>query len=259
MPAPPSATLSVYALQGLRAWLLVNPGLWQLLAVVAAPVRLAVTWHLWAGRSLRSLASELARRLLLLAGWLSGRVEHRRLRGFDRRYFVLRRWHVATAALAAARVLAWADAAWRDAASGRRQLRRELQRRLQAAEVGRPRVLVGRVGPGRHVGSGGWLSYSAVMGLPSLPPTPLLSGGNAALCSSAALLMPPHQLLQSFVEESSKGGQEQPPCTHLHPMPQAVEDWTKAAQELEALEGPDPRARCLLEARLYDRRLLQAS
>lgn len=44
----------------------------------------------------RHIAAEVARRLLELAGWLAGRVPHRgRLRGFERAYFPLRRWHVA--------------------------------------------------------------------------------------------------------------------------------------------------------------------
>ena len=42
----------------------------------------------------RSILAELARRLLELAGWLSGRVEDRRLRRFERAYFTLRRWHL---------------------------------------------------------------------------------------------------------------------------------------------------------------------
>lgn len=29
-----------------------------------------------------------------LVGWLAGRVSDRRLRGFERAYFALRRWHV---------------------------------------------------------------------------------------------------------------------------------------------------------------------
>ncbi len=43
----------------------------------------------------RSLAAELARRLLELVGWLAGKVESRRLRAFQRAYFPLRRWHIA--------------------------------------------------------------------------------------------------------------------------------------------------------------------
>lgn len=42
----------------------------------------------------RAIAAELARRLMELVGWLSGRVSERRLRGFERAYFALRRWHV---------------------------------------------------------------------------------------------------------------------------------------------------------------------
>ena len=53
----------------------------------------------------RAVAAELARRLFELVGWLSGRVSERRLRGFERAYFALRRWHV----LAGAWNGGWAD------------------------------------------------------------------------------------------------------------------------------------------------------
>lgn len=41
----------------------------------------------------RSIASEVARRLLELVGWLAGRLRLRRMRSFESSYFQLRRWH----------------------------------------------------------------------------------------------------------------------------------------------------------------------
>ena len=82
--APP-----LYALQVLLAGALGRGWLWQLLA----PLRGTLALHLLLGQSMRSLAAELARRALLAAGWLYGRLEHRRLRGFAALYFQPRRWH----------------------------------------------------------------------------------------------------------------------------------------------------------------------
>ena len=78
------------ALQLLLAGALGRGWLWQLLA----PLRGTLALNLLLGQSLRSLVAELARRALLAAGWLYGRIEHRRLRGFARLYFPVRRWHV---------------------------------------------------------------------------------------------------------------------------------------------------------------------
>lgn len=49
----------------------------------------------------RAIAAELARRALELAGWLFGRLDPRRLRGFERAYFPLRRWHALLGELSA--------------------------------------------------------------------------------------------------------------------------------------------------------------
>lgn len=135
-------SLSLLTLQALKGVLLVHPSLWQLLVTVAAPIRLTIAWNLWLGRSLHSLASELARRLLELVGWLSGRAEPTpRLRFWlQRRRLVtpllagLRRWHVAAGALVLIQGIRWAAAAWRDAASGKAAQRRELRRRMRTAE-----------------------------------------------------------------------------------------------------------------------------
>ena len=73
-----------------------DPLLLRLLLAAARPARSVLLWHLMVGQSLRRLAATLARAALLLAGWLYGRVGQRgELARFERRYFVLRRWHVA--------------------------------------------------------------------------------------------------------------------------------------------------------------------
>ena len=133
---PRPGSLTVLTLQALKGILLVHPGLWQLLATLVAPIRLTLAVNLWAGRSLRSLAAELTHRLLLLVGWLAGRVEHPGLRRSleRRRWFLLRRWHLAASVLALAQAARWAHGAWRDAASGRAARRRELRQQLRAAE-----------------------------------------------------------------------------------------------------------------------------
>lgn len=72
-----------------------DPLFLKLLLLAGQPIRSLVAWNLWAGRTVRQLAASLLRALLQLVGWLSGHVRHRRLRGFERRYFEPRRWHVA--------------------------------------------------------------------------------------------------------------------------------------------------------------------
>ncbi len=57
--------------------------------------------------SCRAIAAELARRLFELVGWLSGRVSERRLRGFERAYFALRRWHALAGAWEMGCKLVW--------------------------------------------------------------------------------------------------------------------------------------------------------
>jgi hypothetical protein len=74
---------------------LVNPAFLKVLLAVGQPVRLLVAFNIWMGRSLRRLAAALGRSLLILAGWLYGRISQRRwVLYFERRYFTPRRWHV---------------------------------------------------------------------------------------------------------------------------------------------------------------------
>lgn len=114
--------------------LVLNPTLWRFILFAGQPVRLAIAANVLVGRSLRSLASELLRKLNDLVGWLYGRLLLRRLRGFDRRYFPVRRWHVAAAALVAARAAQVLLRRWGDHRSGRAARRRELQQRQGAAK-----------------------------------------------------------------------------------------------------------------------------
>ncbi|PSC75941.1 Triacylglycerol lipase SDP1 isoform A [Micractinium conductrix] len=131
------AAASGVALQALlRA--LREPTLLKSLLLLGAPLRLAVAANLWAGRTLRSLAAELARRLMALAGWLHGRLQHPRLRRvqlvFERAAgWPLRRWHLALAALVAGKAALWAGRWWAECSSGLRQRRRAAQRRMAAA------------------------------------------------------------------------------------------------------------------------------
>jgi hypothetical protein len=124
--------VALAVLQGLRATML-DPRLLKALLVAGAPLRMAIAANIWAGRALRAVASELARRLFELVGWLSGRVSERRLRGFERAYFALRRWHVLAGALLAGKLMQWASRRWTEYASGARQRRKELQARMDSA------------------------------------------------------------------------------------------------------------------------------
>ncbi|KAL4441473.1 hypothetical protein ABPG77_001977 [Micractinium sp. CCAP 211/92] len=131
--AAPAGSLALHVLQALRVAAL-EPRMLKTLLVLGAPLRLAIAANLWAGRSLKHIAAEVARRLLELAGWLAGRVPHRgRLRGFERAYFPLRRWHVALGAVLAAKAVQWAAQWWAECSSGVRARRKQLQRRMQAA------------------------------------------------------------------------------------------------------------------------------
>lgn len=123
-PAPRSSALSD---------LLLHPSLWRWLLFAGQPVRLAIAANVFMGRSLRSLAYELAHRLRELVGWLAGRLRLRRLAAFERRYFQVRRWHAAALGLAAVN-LGWAAArAWRERTSGRTAQRRRLARAMATA------------------------------------------------------------------------------------------------------------------------------
>lgn len=113
--------------------IVLNPALWRFLLFAGQPVRLAIAANVFVGRSLRSLGYELLRRLNDLVGWLYGRVQLRRLRGFDRRYFTLRRWHLTLAALAGVRTLHVLLRRWADQTSGRAARKRELHNRMASA------------------------------------------------------------------------------------------------------------------------------
>lgn len=126
------AAPSPAALQALSAAVL-NPPLWKLLLAASQPIRLAIAANLWLGRSLRSLAAEVLHRLATLAGWLAGKIDARRLRRFSREYFTPRRWHAVLAAAALGKAMHWLAGRWVEHASGRRQLRKDLQRRMHDA------------------------------------------------------------------------------------------------------------------------------
>ncbi|KAI3427004.1 hypothetical protein D9Q98_006948 [Chlorella vulgaris] len=128
-----AGSVAVAVIQGLRAASL-DPLMLKTLLVAGAPLRFAIAANVWAGRSIKSIAAEVVRRLLELAGWLFGKLSPRRLRGFERAYFPLRRWHVVLAALVAAKAVQWAARRWLEHVSGARLRRKQLQGRMQLAE-----------------------------------------------------------------------------------------------------------------------------
>jgi hypothetical protein len=130
MPAPLGRPAAAHVL---LSDIVLNPTLWRFLLFAGQPFRAAIAANVFVGRSLRSLALELLHRLNELVGWLYGRVRLRRLRCFERRYFLVRRWHGAAAAVVAARGLHLLLRRWADQSSGRAQRRRDLQARMLAA------------------------------------------------------------------------------------------------------------------------------
>lgn len=130
--AAAAGSLSFHVLEGLRAAIL-DPAVLKALLVAGAPLRIAVAANLWVGRSLKSIAAEILRRILELFGWLFGKVDYKGLRGFERAYFSLRRWHVALGTLVATKAVQLAVRRWLEYISGERQRRKELQQRKQEA------------------------------------------------------------------------------------------------------------------------------
>ena len=90
-------------------------------------MRFAIAINVFLGRSLRSLASEIARRLKDLIGWSFGRLHLRRFAPFERHYFLLRRWHVAAAGAIILQITYLAIRQWKEYTSGRTAQRRRLK------------------------------------------------------------------------------------------------------------------------------------
>jgi TAG lipase / steryl ester hydrolase / phospholipase A2 / LPA acyltransferase len=112
---------------------ILHPSLWRWLLFAGQPVRLAIAANVFLGRSVRSLAYDILRRLKDLLGWLFGRMPIRRFSGFERRYFLLRRWHAAALAAGVANIGYLAVCQWREHTSGRSAQRRALQKELLTA------------------------------------------------------------------------------------------------------------------------------
>lgn len=119
---------------GLLSDIVLNPAVWRWILFVGQPVRLAIAANVLVGRSIRSVAVDLLRRLKDLIAWLFGRVHHRGLRRFERRYFQVRRWHGVAAVLVLGRLVTVAHRAWAEHTSGRSQRRKALKRELMQAE-----------------------------------------------------------------------------------------------------------------------------
>ena len=112
---------------------ILHPSLWRWLLFAGQPVRLAIAANVFLGRSVRSLAYDVLRRLKDALGWLFGRMPIRRFAGFERRYFLLRRWHAAALAAAVVNIGYIAVVQWKEHTSGRSAQRRALQKALQSA------------------------------------------------------------------------------------------------------------------------------
>ena len=124
--APPPATS-----KGSLGDLVLSPSLWRHLLFVGQPFRLAIAANVLVGRSIRSLAYDLLRRFERLLGWLFGRLRLRRFEQFERRYFLLRRWHAALAVVTAAKAVQQVARAWSERRSGEALEKR----RLRAAKL----------------------------------------------------------------------------------------------------------------------------
>jgi len=112
---------------------ILHPSLWRWLLFAGQPVRLALAANVFLGRSVRSLAYDVLRRLKDLIGWLFGRMPIRRFAVFERRYFLLRRWHAAALAAGIANIGYIAVLQWREHTSGRSAQRRAHQKAMLAA------------------------------------------------------------------------------------------------------------------------------
>jgi len=118
---------------GIFSDIVLNPALWRWLLFAGQPVRLAIAANVVLGRSIRSMAYDLARRLNNFIAWLYGRSIHHRLRSFEARYFPVRRWHVVAAGLVAIRAVHLVVRLYTEHTSGRMQKRRALQTELSKA------------------------------------------------------------------------------------------------------------------------------
>ncbi len=114
---------------------LFDPSLWRFLLFVGQPVRLAVAANVFVGRTLRSIAYEIMRYVGDFVSWLMGKIRSRRLQYFERRYFPVRRWHIALVAVGAVRLLQLLRRQWIEHTSGRTAQRRALQRKMHAAQT----------------------------------------------------------------------------------------------------------------------------
>ena len=93
---------------------------------VDSGTRVAIATRLLLGRTLRSIAYELLKRLNDLMGWLLSPIRHRRLVRFERQYFMVRRWHAVALATMTAGLFRLLLREWRDHTSGRSAQRRQL-------------------------------------------------------------------------------------------------------------------------------------
>jgi len=112
---------------------ILHPSLWRWLLFAGQPVRLALAANVFLGRSVRSLAYDVLRRLKDLIGWLFGRMPIRRFAGFEHRYFLLRRWHAAALAAGIANIVYFVNLQWKEHTSGRSAQRRAHQKAMLAA------------------------------------------------------------------------------------------------------------------------------
>lgn len=112
---------------------ILHPSLWRWLLFAGQPVRLAIAANVFLGRSVRSLAYDILRRLKDALGWLFGRMPIRRFARFERRYFLLRRWHAAALAAGIANIGYIAVLQWKEHTSGRSAQRRAHQKAMLAA------------------------------------------------------------------------------------------------------------------------------
>jgi hypothetical protein len=189
------------ALGGL-GWLL------RLILARTAPARGAAT---------RSVATSLA--------WLLAPLRHRRLRRFDARYFIIRRWHVAVAATVAARVLRWVAAV---AAAYRRRTSpaaRALRTRMAAAESFDEWAPAAR-------------ALDALEGrTPSFPPVPLAAfAARTAKLQGLLAAEDVHGLMWTLRTDTSRdvgalmGGAAEVRRTHYLEPPPEIESYVRAVE-----------------------------
>lgn len=104
------------------------------LSLSARRARLTIATNLLMGRTLRSIAYEILKRLNDLVGWLLSPVRHRRLVRFERRYFTVRRWHAVAVTAMTAAIFRFLIREWKEHTSGRSAQRRHLVSIMENAQ-----------------------------------------------------------------------------------------------------------------------------